>query len=219
MEDCMFASRVNRVVAIVAILVPVASSAQMSLEVGPMVAAYVPVGSYQHDAPYWRVGTPESPRENRGTAWGVEARLWLTPRYGVELQSAVTAVTHGAFVVPSGAAPFTTESRVFTVSAQALCNVASASRTTKLWLSAGGGVVHFGGSTYAPYGSSTRPAASLGVGSSLRLFGAARASVGADAALYDFELLDAWGCLGAVSYLHGLQADLLLHAGVALRLR
>lgn len=217
--SALAATGVHLVGALVATLLPTAASAQIRVEVGPMIAAYVPVGSYRHDAPYWRVGTPDSPRENRGTAWGVEGRLWLTPRYGIEVKGVATTATHGAFLVPSGAPPFTTESRVLAVSAQGLYNLVPTSRTTNLWLSAGGGVVRYSGSAYGPFGSPSRPAAAAGMGTSVRLLGAARASVGVDALLYEFELSRAPGGLDAGRYAHGLQADLLLHAGVALRLR
>src|SRR5665647_578139 len=52
-----------------------AAGAQSSIEVGPLISLYSPVGSYHHDATYFVVGTPDTPSDNGGRGWGGEARM------------------------------------------------------------------------------------------------------------------------------------------------
>lgn len=43
--------------------IPAAAGAQYRVEVGPLFGYYAPTGTFRHDAQYYRVGTPDQPRE------------------------------------------------------------------------------------------------------------------------------------------------------------
>src|SRR6266550_7092334 len=188
-------------------VVPTAASAQGGVEIGPIVGVYAPGGNYDHIAPYWRVGTPERPGENRGIALGVEARAWVNGRFGLQFQTVTSSVNHPTVNTPGG--PFASSTRVSSVTAQAVYNFSPGSSRNRLWVAAGGGAIRHSGSAYAPYGSPTNPVGSLGVGSTLTLAKNLRASVGVSSLLYHWNLSDTNG-----TYQRGFEHDILAHGGI-----
>jgi hypothetical protein len=194
------------------LLVPAAVSAQRSVEIGPLVAFYSPAGNFDHPGGFFRVGTPDKPSDNRGVAWGGEARLWLNHRLGLQLQGATSSVDHPSVITPGGASPVTS-SRMTSATAQAMLGLLPASARTRLWVSAGGGMIRHSGTAYDRYGSPTNAVAALGLGSAIALSHGVGANVGVTSLLYHWELTD----LGTM-YQHGFENDVLLHAGLTLSL-
>ena len=191
-------------------LLPAAAGAQRGIELGPFVAIYAPVGSYRHEAPYFRAGTPDDPRDNRGLAWGAQGRIWVSRRFGLEVRGAVSSARRVGYT-PAG--PRYDTSRVLSVTAQALYKISPTSAKSALWLGAGGGGIRHSGSSYAPYGSPTHAVGAFGVGSSVPLGRRIVASLGVTGFGYHFAVSDSAG-----SYQRGWQQDLLAHAGVAVSL-
>jgi hypothetical protein len=198
--------------ALCALMIPAAAAAQRSIEIGPMFAGYSPYGTYEHVGTVWRVGTPDQPNLNRAPGWGAEARVWATRRIGLQLQGATSSAEQPLFNTPGGGGVATT-SRVTSFTAQAMYGLSGESARNRFWLTAGGGFIRHSGSAYEAFGSPTRPLGALGVGSSFPLWHDLAASVGASSLLYSWELSNA-----GATYQRGFQTDLLVHAGLTLRL-
>ena len=197
--------------ALCALMTPAAAAAQRSVEVGPMVAAYSPYGTYEHVGTVWRVGTPDQPNMNRAPAWGAEARVWATHRIGLQLQGATSSSKQPLFSTPGGGG-VATISRVSSFTAQAMYALTREERN-RFWLSAGGGLIRHSGTAYEAFGSPTHPVGALGFGSSFALWHDLAASVGASSLLYNWELSNS-----GATYQRGFQTDLLMHVGLTLRL-
>jgi hypothetical protein len=194
-----------------AVMVPAAASAQQ-VEFGPLVALYSPTGSYDHPANFFRVGTPDRPSDNRGVAWGGEARFWMNHGLGVQLQGATSSVDHPSVITPAGPSPGTS-SHVTSATAQAMFGLLPASSRARLWVSAGGGMIHHSGTAYDHYGSPTHGVGVLGLGSAVALSHGLGANVGVTSLLYRWELSD-----NGALYQRGFEKDLLVHAGLTLSL-
>ena len=195
-----------------AVAMPVVARAQLALDVEPVVGRYSPRGSYDHDANYFRVGTPESPRENAGTAYGANARLWLTRTFALQLQGMTSSTDHPTVYVPSGAS-IATSTRVRALTAQAVFRPALPTRA-QLWVSAGGGVVKHSGTAYAPYGSPTHRTLALGAGGALPIWRGLSATAGVDDLFYDWKIANGLGV-----YQTGSESDLVARIGLSLTMR
>lgn len=191
---------------------PAIAQAQRSLEVEPIVGVYRPHGSYEHTAQYFRVGTPESPRDNAGTVYGANARFWLTHDFGVQLQGVEAKADHPAGFTPAGGA-FATSTRITVLTAQLLYRPDLPTRG-QLWLSAGGGAIKHGGTAYAPYGSPSQATLALGAGAALPIWRSFSIAAGIDGLLYEWRLTD-----GDALYQSGAQSDLVAHLGLSLTVR
>lgn len=196
-----------------ALVIPSAARAQGSVEIGSLFAFYAPAGSYHHPAGYFRAGTPQRPSDNGGPAWGVEGRLWVNRRLGVQLQGVTSSADHGTFYTPGGGA-IASSTRVTSVTAQAVYLLSPASTARRFWLSAGGGMIRHSGSSYVVYGSLNDPVGALGLGSSIPLWHGLAANLGVSSLLYHWDLRDENGL-----YQRGFQTDVLAHAGLTLTLR
>jgi hypothetical protein len=196
-----------------ALAIPAAASGQHAFEIGPLVALYAPLGAYDHTANFFRVGTPDRPSDNRGVAWGGEARYWTNQRVGVQLQAAASSVDQTPVFTPAGTV-IATSTRVRSVTAQAMYGLTPAFSRNRLWVSAGGGLIQHAGTAYEPYGSPTQAAGALGFGSAISLPLGLRASVGVTSLLYRWDLSNSLG-----PYQRGFQTDILAHAGLTLSLR
>jgi hypothetical protein len=195
-----------------AAMIPAAADAQRALEVEPLVGAYTPHGSYEHTAAYFRVGTPESPRDNAGTAYGANARLWLTREFGVQLQGITSRADHPTAFTPGGGA-FATSTRITSLTAQALFRPQLPTRA-QLWLSAGGGTIKHAGTAYTPYGSPSRTTLALGAGGTVPIWRSVSVAGGVDGLFYDWALSDSYGM-----YQSGTQTDVVAHLGLSLTVR
>jgi hypothetical protein len=195
-----------------AVAMPAVARAQLALDVEPVMGKYSPRGSYDHDANYFRVGTPESPQENAATAYGVNARLWLTRTFAVQLQGMTSSADHPTVYVPSGGS-IATSTRVRTMTAQAVFRPALPTRA-QLWMSAGGGVIKHSGTAYAPYGSPTHHTLALGAGGALPIWRGLSATAGVDDLFYHWKIANDLGV-----YQTGSESDLVARIGLSLTLR
>lgn len=195
-----------------ALAIPAAASGQRVFEIGPLVAFYTPLSTYDHTANFFRVGTPERPSDNRGVAWGGDARYWANPRLGVQLQAATSTVEHPPVFTPA-ATVIVTSTHMSSVTAQAVYALSPASTRNRFWVSAGGGLIRHAGTSYEPYGSPTHAAGALGFGSTIALSHGLGASLGVTSLLYRWDLSDSRGL-----YQRGFQTDMLAHAGLTLSL-
>jgi hypothetical protein len=183
------------------------ATAQVRFEVGPVLGYYRPLGSFWPTATY-AVTLPRRPSDKSGPALGARGRVWLSSRGGVELQVAQAWSTTPQVFTPAG--PHGPKSvRVLTVATQGLYEVLSV-EPFHLWLSAGGGLVRHGGSSYAAYDSPTRLAGTLGLGSGLRLHGGLSAELGLTDSFYFLDVRTDDG----TSVQRGLQVDPVVHVGL-----
>ena len=147
-----------------------------------------------------------------GVAWGAEGRVWLSPRLGIQLEGTVAASRFGggAFT-PGGFVTTPKDAQVVTVTGQVVYRPVRAGYP--LWLSAGVGVVRYGGEAYAVtgVGTPTTPAAALGLGSDVHIGRRLTATVGVVTLLYSLHVTDDLG----QSYQQGFQTDILAHVGLA----
>jgi hypothetical protein len=192
--------------------IPATASGQRGFEIGPLIALYAPLAAYDHTADFFRVGTPERPSDNRGSAWGGEARYWVNQRVGVQLQAATSSVDHPPVFTPASTVIATT-TRMSAMTAQVLYGLSPVS-SIHFWMSGGGGFIRHAGTAYEPYGSPTQAVGALGLGSTIALPLGLGASVGVTSLLYRWDLSDSRGV-----YQRGLQTDMLAHAGLTLSLR
>jgi len=198
---------------ICAVVIPVAASAQQSVEFGALFGLYAPTGTYHHEATYFRVGTPERPDQNRGGAWGVEGRFWMNPRVGLQLQGVTSSAGQPTVYTPAGIS-YGSSAYVTSLTAQAAYVLTPESCGNRLWLTAGGGVIRHSGSSYDPYGSPMNAAGALGLGSAIRLPHGLAASFGISSLLYNWKISDGRGV-----YQRGFETDLLMHAGMTWNVR
>jgi hypothetical protein len=202
-------SRISLVAPVLVTVLAPAASAQARVELGPFLAFYTPLSSFEL-APYYTTRLPHSPGDLSGAAWGGEARLWLTQRAGLQLQIAAASSTVGGGNTPGGPAS-STPARVLTASAQALYTVPPCAHTARIWIGGGLGVVRHGGAAYAPYRAPTQLATVLGLGSAIPIGRHLNATVGVTTFLYSIDVSDSAG----TALEHGAQVDPLVHAGLA----
>jgi hypothetical protein len=195
---------------VLAFATPVARSvvAQERFEIGPFAALYLPTGSFQ-PAPYYSTALPTDPSDMSGLALGGQAKLWLSPRVGFQLQAAIVSSTVGGGPTPIGVLS-PTQAQVLTLTAQGLYDLRP-TPSTRLWLSAGAGLIRHCGAAYSPYGSPTQLAGVLGLGSSLPIYHGLRANLGVTTLWYVFTARDST----STTVEHGFQLDALLQAGLS----
>jgi hypothetical protein len=200
---------------------PAAARAQATVEVGPFVSAYAPVGTFGtpdfHGNPL-----PTKASDLRGVAWGALARLWFSPRVAIELQGAVTSSRFdgGEYTIcgvpPSGCSLTPAkEARVVTLAAQVLYRPSPIG--FPLWLGAGAGVVQHGGAAYANagIGAPSRFAGTLGFGCDQPLGRRLTAALGVNAFLYALNVGDGFGG----NIVRGFHADVLARVALTWRSR
>ncbi len=181
----------------------------MRVDVGPLLALYAPLSSFQ-PAPYYTTSLPNSPGDLSGVGWGGLGRIWFTRQFGVQVHVAWASSAVGGGNTPGGPVP-TTPARVFTASAQALYNPSRTPHKARLWLSAGTGLVRHGGAAYAPYGAPVQLATALGFGSAIPVGRHLDANLGLTTLLYSIDVSDRSG----TSLEHGFQVDPLIHAALS----
>lgn len=184
--------------------------AQSHLDIGPLVGFYAPAGSFK-PAPYYSTGLPTTPSNLSGVAWGAQGRIWLTPRWGLQLQLAAASSSVGGGATPGGLFP-PTPAQVFTASGQVLFKLISF-HGAQAWCSGGPGLIRHGGTAYSRYGSPTQFATTLGLASAIPLGHRLSIDLGVTTFLYNLDVSDSVG----TSLEHGFQVDPLLHLGLGLR--
>ena len=191
---------------ITCLVVPV-SVAQVRVELGPALAYYRPLGSFDPTTAS-SVTLPARPGDMASAALGAQGRLWLDRRFGLELAVA-RASSSVPRTIPPGGPVGPTPVRVSTAAVQGVYAVASGERP-RVWIAAGAGVVRHGGAAYAPYDSPTDLAGTFGLGSSFRIHGSLRATLGIITFLYPFEVTSHAGPV----LQRGFQVDPLVQAAL-----
>lgn len=189
-------------------------AAQVSVELGPVVGYYHPLGHFG-PASVYATDLPTTPQELSGTAWGGQARVWIGSHFGNGAQASVASSTveQGCTPGPGGCLP-SRSARVLAVSARVLYDLSPKPRTYRVWVGVGPVLVRHGGTSYAPYGPPTDFGTSLGAGADVRLIGGLRVSAGVNTLFYTLYLpmpADLQLNGGALEY--GPQTDMLLELG------
>jgi len=198
-----------------AIAVPTPATGQASVEVGPFVAIYAPVGNFG-SSDVVSTALPTRPGYLGGLAWGAEGRLWLNARVGIQLQGAVATSRFGGGVnTPAGFTTTPKDAQVVTLTAQVVYRPLRSS--FPLLVSAGAGVVRHGGEAYSwPALRGLSPVAvALGLGCDLHIGRWLTATLGVTTLLYSLDVHDDFG----QRFERGFQADLLPHVTLAWRSR
>jgi len=124
------------------------ADAQIHLDVGPFVAYYAPLGTFQPEQVH-STSLPGSPSDLRGIALGGHLTVWPAERFGVQLQAAsASSEPLGGGFTPGGYFP-SQSADVVTASAEVLFNVVSPRQKDRLWVGVGPGLVEHGGAAYA----------------------------------------------------------------------
>jgi hypothetical protein len=192
---------------------PATASGQVRFEVGPVLGFYAPVGSFA-TPDFYSTALPIKPSDLSGLAYGGEGRLWLTPRFGFQVQGAVASSRFGGgMAVPSGYVTSPVDAQVVTVTAQVLYRPAP--WRSSLSLSAGYGVVHYGGDAYAGMQGLTSLAAVLGLGIDVPLGRRLTATLGVTSLLYSLNVRDPGAGVVGSTVQRGFRIDVLPHVTLA----
>ena len=195
---------------IAAVAVPADAAAQVRLEVGPVFGGYIPAGSLR-PADQFSPTLPTAPGDLGALAWGIEGRLWLGPRTGIEFLGVVARSRFGGGLVPPcgqvpsicGAASAPNHATIAVGTAQVMFRPAARGPLT---VSAGFGLVRHGGDAYASFNAPTPLAAVGGLVLDLPLARRLNATLGVTALVYSLDVRDPLG-----SYQRGTQVDLVPH--------
>lgn len=201
----------SAVAAVWAMLTVVAAplAAQPRVEVGPFVALYAPQREFA-GATVYLTALPASPSDLAGMAWGGEARVWMSPQLGLQLQVASTSSNVGGGFTPGGPMP-SMNARVDVAVLQALLRLRPEPSRVQVALGTGAGWIRHGGEAYAPYGNPVQLATALGLRGSVRMGSHLVAAAGLTTLLYNIDVSDDDG----TSLEHGFQVDPLVHVGVS----
>jgi hypothetical protein len=192
------------------------ATAQAGFEIGPVIGYYATHGS--GDAS----DGPNGPGNFSAPAYGAELTIWSRSRLGVQAQSAAAWSNHESAPNPGG---FTTQEsgHIIAGSVAALFAIA-VDGPSRLWISAGPGVVGYQGAAFLSSGSPTETAAVLGIGGSRPFLGPLRVTAGISTLLYkDAGIL---GDIGGPPTMDGtasngargtrFRSDFLLHVAITL---
>ena len=160
--------------------------AAQSLELGPSLGWYQPLSTFRV-GPVESTDLPQSPRELRGFAWGVDGRLLLQKRAGVEGIFATAASTVPGCECPGGFALPPTGERVSLVAVQGLYRI-PIGEANEIGFGLGPTMVQHGGEGYGRYGSPKSWGGIGGVELSQLLGSHLEAAAHALAAAYSFHL-------------------------------
>lgn len=186
--------------------------AQTSIEVGPLVGYYRPVGHFRPPSSFTLGSLPYTPSDMRGTAWGANARLWLGHRFGVEASGMIASSRVGFSPIDYF---YSRQARVFAVAVEVLYNFSPAGAKYRAWLGAGPGLVRHFGDAYAPVGSFVDVAGVVGAGGSIRLLPHLAAVGRVGMALYNYDIpMSDFEPTGTGELQSGFQEDLLFRFGV-----
>ena len=197
---------------VAAIGAPSPGSAQVRTDLGPVLAAYAPLG---HFAQLYSPILPSTPGALGALAWGAQGRLWLNPRFAVQLQASVASSRwHEQLTYPEGPGEVVISAQVLTATAAVLYR-AGAGRVAP-WLSAGAGVLRHGGQAYADagIGAPVSAAGTMGLGLDFGALGHLTATADVSGLFYWFNASDREGTVQ-----HGFQTDLMAHIAILWRLR
>jgi hypothetical protein len=196
------------------VLSPVRGTAQVRVEVGPILGYYRPYGSFD-SASVYSTALPNTPQNLKGGAWGGDARVWFGKRLGTELKALVAHSTIPEVFTPAGPRG-PTPATITTASAQGLLTVLGTPARHQVWVSAGVGAIRHGGDSYASYGSPWDFGLAVGAGARIRLTPHVHATFGLTTLVYTFDLpMPPALRLNPGSLEHGRQVDVLTHVGLS----
>ncbi len=207
-------SRVSRstlavVFASLAVATPVV--AQIRVDLGGTVGAYLPQGTFQ-PALVGSTLLATSPDQLSGTALGVQVRVWIA-RIGVQLAATTTSSAAGGGSTPEGYFP-PIPARVSTGNAQLLFRLTGDGGRARVWLGAGAGAIRHGGEAYRPFGTPVNYGGVIGVGSAIRIIAGLSADLGVTSMIYNLNVRGSTQTDPRLSE-RGRQVDLLLHTGLS----
>lgn len=208
--------RGGRLALLAAIASPTVSPAQASVEVGPLVGYYAPVGSFGTGTSS-STAMPNNPIDLAGLARGADLRVWFNRRFGLEIEGEVaTSRFGGGLFTPGDFVTTPKEAQVVTTSVQALVRPAPG---VPLSCSVGVGVVHRGGTAYQGFAGQgylglTSVGGTLGLGYDVRFGRFFKATAGLDALLYPLDVHDSLD----QRYETGFQTDLLATLSISVLL-
>ena len=209
--------RLNRAVIVMAILlIPTARAhTQVTATVTGFVGYYRPFGHFD-PASVYTTDLPERPEDLRATAWGGAGQLAIGNRFGVAAQVAKTSSRVPQVVNPGGAAG-PTDASVLLATLQGQYAVALKPHA-QIWLNAGPGLVHHGGTGYARHGSPTSFAGAMGTTFVVPVAPHLQFTANATVLLYVLDVpMPPQLRLNPGRLEHGAQRDALLHAGLSWR--
>src|SRR6478672_7273699 len=76
-----------------------AAHAQRGIELGPFAGYYRPLGSFDPNS-IFSTALPNTPQDLAGLIVGIDGRVWVTERLGVELQGALRSGSVGPYFNP-----------------------------------------------------------------------------------------------------------------------
>jgi hypothetical protein len=204
-------SRATLAVAFASLALATPGVAQVRVELGGTVGAYLPQGSFQH-TPVGSTLLAASPDQLSGMALGAQLRVWVA-RIGVQLAATTTSSRAGGDLTPEGYFP-AIPARVSTRSAQLLFRLTGDGGRTRAWVGAGAGAIRHGGPAYEPFGTPLNYEGVIGVGSAIRIIAGMSADLGLTSMIYDLNVRGSAQNDPRLSE-RGRQVDLLLHTGLS----
>jgi hypothetical protein len=183
------------------------ADAQIRLDVGPLVAYYAPLGTFQPEQVH-STALPGRPSDLSGIALGGHVTVWPAQRFGVQLQAAsASSKAFGGGYTPGGYFP-SQSAEVVTASVEVLFNLVSPRQKDRLWVGAGPGLVEHGGAAYAGVSAPTQLATVAEFGSAISVGRNLDLNLGVTTFFYNITVSAFGNTLE-----HGSQVDPLFRAG------
>jgi hypothetical protein len=183
-------------------------NAQSTFELSPLFGYYAPTAQFARGS-IQSTTLPEHPSDLSGVAWGAQASLKFNRRFGVDT-TAAAAVASNEYA----------SAQVLVVTAQARYELLPNFERTRLWVSAGPGLVRRGGMAYSEngVGAPVSVGAALGVGMEVPITRHLRATAGFQLLLYSLDVKVPPNFIQVPGeFESGFQRDLLPHIGLAWR--
>jgi hypothetical protein len=209
--------RLNRAAVVIALLlIPTARAhTQVTGTVTAFAGYYRPFGHFD-PASVYTTDLPERPEDLRAVAWGGAGHLAIGNRFGVTAQVAKASSRVPEVITPVGPLG-PTDASVLLATLQGQYAVSSTPRA-QLWLNAGPGLVHHGGTAYARHGSPTSVAGAIGTTLVVPVAPHLQFTANATVLLYVIDVpMPPNLRLNPGRLEHGVQRDALLHAGLSWR--
>lgn len=184
----MITQLIRRMAAIATLTAALASqsAAQIRVEVGATLGHYKPFGSFA-PASVSMVSLPHAPSALAGTALGGQFRVWVAPRFAIQLAGSTATSSVGGGSTPNGYAP-AVSARVSMATAEVLYQLTGRDHRARIWLEAGGAVVRHGGDAYKPFGFPVNRGGVAGIGSAIRLAGPLSVELGLTTIVYRMNM-------------------------------
>ncbi|MEO7085722.1 MAG: hypothetical protein ABI442_15645 [Gemmatimonadaceae bacterium] len=217
MTSCLVGRRSRRAFEAIVVGMLVAGTApalpgQASVEVGPSVGYYRPLGHFAH-GDYFDTRLPSTPQDLSALAYGGTAVIRFTRRLGLEVDGTVVpdARSSRVFTNPGGFGGNRVFAATITIASAEMLLELKSSNGRRLWVGAGPGFIHHGGDSYDGYGTPSEVAGVAAVGGDIALAKHVHASASLSALVYRLRLSDP-RVIGS-----GVQEDGLVRLGLVLK--